>query len=357
MRRRSAEGDTRRLYPRRRPTRSPGQHARSRTGSVCLSKPAAAIGRLTRMLFRTATRSLARRPALSITILVTLALGIGANSAIFSAVDAVLLRPLPYPDADRLVSVYELNLSKRDATQLVAPGRLEEWNGQTQAFSGMTGSYFENLSDTSGELPERLAVMNTLPRFFEVFRVAPALGRAPTPTEERFGRPRVVFLSDAIWSRLFNREPNVIGRSLVLGGARTTIVGVMPPSFRYPSTATEAWRPAQPPPSLMQARQARFATVIGRLRAGVTIEQAQADLTAVQARLGEQFPQTDRGWGASIVPLKEEQVGGVRRSLWFLLGAVSLVLLAACGNVGCLLVAAAARRGPEVAIRTERRRG
>ena len=292
------------------------------------------------MLFRTATRSLARRPALSITILVTLALGIGANSAIFSAVDAVLLRPLPYPDADRLVSVYELNLSKRDATQLVAPGRLEEWNGQTQAFSGMTGSYFENLSDTSGELPERLAVMNTLPRFFEVFRVAPALGRAPTPTEERFGGPRVVVLSDAIWSRRFNREPNVIGRSLVLGGAQTTIVGVMPPSFRYPSTATEAWRPAQAPPSLMQARQARFATVVGRLRAGVTIEQAQADLNAVQARLGEQFPQTDRGWGASIVPLKEEQVGGVRRSLWFLLGAVSLVLLAD-----------AARRGHEFAIR------
>src|SRR5690349_22819908 len=118
-----------------------------------------------------AARSLARRPGLAATILVTLALGIGANSAIFSVVDAILLRPLPYPDADRLVAVYELNLSQRQATQLVAPGRLEEWNASNQTFAGLTGTYFENLSDTSGPLPERLAVMNTLPRFFGVLGV------------------------------------------------------------------------------------------------------------------------------------------------------------------------------------------
>src|SRR5579862_8659493 len=124
-----------------------------------------------------AIRSLARRPGLAATILVTLALGIGANSAIFSAVDAVLLEPLPYPDSDRLVAVYELNLSQRNATQLVAPGRLEEWNAHNRSFLALTGSYFENLSDTTGELPERLAVMNTLPRFFTVLGVSPALGR------------------------------------------------------------------------------------------------------------------------------------------------------------------------------------
>src|SRR5579864_1957198 len=111
-----------------------------------------------------AIRSLARRPGLAVTILVTLALGIGANSAIFSTVDAVLLKPLPYPDADRLVSVYELNLGQRNATQLVAPGRLEEWNAQSHTFDALSGSYFENLSDTTGELPDRVAAMNTMPR-------------------------------------------------------------------------------------------------------------------------------------------------------------------------------------------------
>ncbi|HEV3139660.1 MAG TPA: ABC transporter permease, partial [Vicinamibacterales bacterium] len=187
------------------------------------------------MLIRTALRSLARRAGLSITILLTLALGIGANSAIFSAVDAILLKPLPYPEADRLVAVYELNLAQRGATQLVAPGRLEEWNAQNQSFSGLSGSYFENLSDTSGALPERLAVMNTAPRLFSVLGVSPAIGRWPTPAEEVFGGPRTLVLSDETWSRRFNRDPNALGRALILGGARTTIIGVMPPSFRYPS--------------------------------------------------------------------------------------------------------------------------
>src|SRR5579862_7604824 len=162
-----------------------------------------------------AIRSLARRPGLAATILVTLALGIGANSAIFSAVDAVLLEPLPYPDSERLVSVYELNLAQRNATQLVAPGRLEEWNARNQSFEGLSGSYFENLSDTTGELPDRVAAQNTMPRFFTVLGVGPALGRAPTPEEERFGGPRVIVLSDDLWGRRFNRDPGVIGRALV----------------------------------------------------------------------------------------------------------------------------------------------
>src|SRR5207244_7279340 len=162
--------------------------------------------------------------------------------------------------------------------------------------------------------------MNTAPRFFSVLGVSPTIGRAPAPAEETFGGPRVVVLSDQTWSVRFNRDPDVIGRALTLGGARTTIIGVMPPSFRYPSAATEAWRPAQSPAGLLQARQARFVTAIGRLKAGVTLAQAEADLTAIQARLGEQFPQTDRGWGASLVAVKEEQVGGGRRSAWLLFG-------------------------------------
>ncbi len=300
---------------------------------------------------RAAARSLARRPGLALTVVLTLMLGIGANSAIFSAVDAVLLKPLPYPAADRLVAVYELNMSQKGATQLVAPGRLEEWHRMNRSFEGLAGSYFENVTDTTGELPERVEAMNTSPRFFSVLGVSAALGRVTTAEEEVFGGRPVVVLSDAFWHKRFHGDPTAVGRALVLGGSSRTIVGVMPPSFRYPTANTEVWIPARSPAFLLAARQARFLTAVGRLKAGVTLEQAQDDLNNVQARLGEQYPQTDKGWGASLVPLKQEKVGGVRRSLWFLLSAVALVLLVACGNVACLMLADAARRDHEVAIR------
>jgi putative ABC transport system permease protein len=300
---------------------------------------------------RAALRTLARRPGLTFTVILTLTLGIGANSAIFSAVDAVLLRPLPYPAADRLVSIHESNLERRQSTMLVAPGRLEEWQRMNRSFDGMAGSYFENVTDTTGALPERVEAMRISPRFFSVLGVAASSGRTTSPQEEIFGGPGVVVISDGFWRKRFNADPAAVGRSLTLGGGTRTVIGVMPPSFRYPTATTEVWIPAQAPAFLLQARQARFYKAIGRLRPGVTVEQAQADLSAVQARLGEQYPATDKGWAAALAPLKEEQVAGVRRSLWFLLGAVLLVLLAACGNVACLMLADAAKREQEVAIR------
>src|SRR5258707_793436 len=262
-----------------------------------------------------ALRGLRHRRGVAVTIVLTLTLGIGANSAIFSAVDAVLLKPLPYPGADRLVVVYELNLGQKQATQLVAPTRIEEWNRANRTLTGLAGSYFENMTDTTGALPERVAAIRTSPRFFVVLGVAPALGRTPTAAEETLGGPAVVIISDGFWRSRYNGDPSVIGRSLILSGASRTIIGVMPPSFRHPAATTDAWVPAQMPAMLLQARQARFLFAIGRLKPGVTVGQAQADLTAIQARLGEQFPNTDKGWGASLSPLKEEQVGGVRRSL------------------------------------------
>jgi hypothetical protein len=245
-----------------------------------------------------ALRGLRHRRGVAATVVLTLTLGIGANSAIFSAVDAVLLKPLPYPDADRLVRVYELNLGQKQATQLVAPVRIEEWNRASRTLAGLAGSYFENMTDTTGALPERIAAMRTSPRFFTVLGVAAAVGRTSTAEEETLGGPAVVIMSDGYWRSRFNADPGVIGRPLVLSGASRTIIGVMPPSFRYPTAATEAWVPAQMPAMLLQARQARFFFAIGRLKPGVTVEQAQADLTAAQARLGEQFPATDKGWGA-----------------------------------------------------------
>src|SRR5262245_34791558 len=146
--------------------------------------------------WRAAMRSLTHRRGLALTIVLTLTLGIGANSAIFSAVDAVLLKPLPYPDGDRLVKVYELNTARQGATQLVEPARLEEWNRLNRSFSGIAASYFENVTDTTGALPERVEAMRISPRFFAVLGVAPAIGRAPIGTEEVFGGPRVAVVSD-----------------------------------------------------------------------------------------------------------------------------------------------------------------
>ena len=300
---------------------------------------------------RSALRALAHRRGLALTVVATLTLGIGANSAIFSAVDAVLLKPLPYPDADRLVAVYEANAARRQSTALVAPVRLEEWNAMNHTFDGLAASYFENMTDTSGPLPERVAAMRTSPRFFSVLRVDPALGRTFKSDEERFGGPPAVVVSDAFWERRFNRDPSVLARTLQLGGVARPIVGVMPPWFRYPTATTEVWIPAQAPRMLMEARQARFYTAIGRLKPGVAIEQAQADLAVAYSALAKQYPQTDAGWSAALVPLKEQTVAGVRRSLWLLLGAVALVLLAACWNVACLMIADAARREHEIAVR------
>jgi predicted permease len=207
------------------------------------------------------------------------------------------------------------------------------------------------MTDTTGAEPQRVEGMRISPRFFGVLGVPAAIGRTLTPQEEAFGGAQSIVISDAFWRARFGADRAILGRRLVLNSVGRTIVGVMPPSFRYPTPTTDVWVPAQMPETMMRERRARFYTTVGRLKPGVSVARAEADLTAVQARLGEQFPETDRGWGASLVPLKEEQTAGVGRTLWLLFAAVALLLVAACGNVACLLLADSARREHEIAVR------
>jgi putative ABC transport system permease protein len=298
---------------------------------------------------RHAVRALGKTPAFTATVVLTLALGIGANSAVFSAIDAVLLRPLPFPDADRLVRIEQRN--PKVSQTFVAPTRLTDWNRLNSTLQSLTGYYTEDESETSGDLPERLKRGLVAPRFLEVWGVAPSLGRDFQANEEHFGGPNAVLISDRFWRRRFNADPGVLGKRLRLAGYSVPIVGVMPASFAFPDRDVDLWSPNFMDAPFAQDRNETWFTVVARMKPDVTIAQARGNLSAVQAALGQQHPKTDAELTVEIEPLKEITVGGVRRSLWILFGSVSLLLLIACANIAALLLSRAAQRQQEIAIR------
>ncbi len=278
-----------------------------------------------------------------------LALGIGANTAIFSLVDAVLLKPLPFPHADRLVSVLEASPAKNQKESLIAPARLADWNRMNRVFDGIAGSYSDSLTDTSGAEPERLSARRVSPGYFAVFGAVPLLGRTFTTEEERYGGPQAALLSRTFWAARFHSDRAAIGRRLILGGQPFSIVGVMPESFT--NANIDIWIPAQIPPPLMRYREARFLSGVGRMKPGVTIQQAREDLDRVQAELGRQFPQSDRGWSALVTGLRASRVAGARDPLLFVFAAVGLLLLIAVINIAGLTLSQLQRREKEFAIR------
>ena len=253
--------------------------------------------------WRQAWRSLARRPAFLGATVLTLAFGAGVSTAVFSLVDTVLIKPLPYPDADSLVTVYELSPSARDRRSLVAPGRLEDWHRLNRSFVAISGTNTESVTDTSATDPERLAGVRVSPRFFQVYARQPVAGRWFTADEERETGAMAVVISERFWARRFNRAPSAIGRALVIGGKGYPIVGVMPASFA--AATIDVWLPAKTSAWLLGHRDARFVNGVGRLKPGVTIEQAARDLALVQEDLARQFPKTDTGWSVEVRSLKE----------------------------------------------------
>jgi putative ABC transport system permease protein len=298
---------------------------------------------------RFGVRALTKTPAFTVTVVLTLALGIGANSAVFSAIYAVLLRPLPFPDAGELVTLAQSQPTIPDP--FVAPVRLEEWQRFNSTLQAITGYYSEDASETSGELPEKLKRALVAPRFLQVLGVAPALGRNFTPQEERFGGPNAVLISYRLWQRRFGGSPLAVGRTLRVSAFSYSVVGVMPASFHFPDSDVDLWSPSPPDAPYAQSREATWFTAIGRLKPGTSLAEARTNLAAVQFNLGRQFPKTDANKSVSIVPLKESTVGGIRRSLWLLFGSVSLLLLIACTNIAALLLSRATARQHETSIR------
>ena len=303
---------------------------------------------------RFSLRTLRRSPAFSAAAVVVLALGIGANTAIFSVVNAVLLRPLPFDDPSRIMQVWHVPPAQSfpGLTRFaVSPANYLDWRSQSSSFEEMAAYGFRSFTVGGSERPEAIQAGAVASDFFPLLRMRPLLGRTFTPDEDRPGQDKVVVLGYNFWRDHFASDPNVLGRNLLLDGAKYSIVGVMPEALQFPSWA-KIWVPLAWTNEIRAIRGNHNYGVIAGLKKGVNIHQAQAELSAISSRLEQVYPEDDKGWGAVIVPLREQLVGDVRPALLVLLGAVAFVLLIACANVANLVLAKTLARRKEIAIRT-----
>jgi putative ABC transport system permease protein len=300
---------------------------------------------------RYAIRQLRKSPGFTAVAVLTLALGIGANTALFSVINAVLLRPLPYPEPHRIMALHETNGAQEFS--LSFPDYID-WRRDNTVFEHLALSRRDSRNLTlPGREPERIGVAFVTANFFNVIGLPAQHGRTFTEEEDRVGGPQLMVISDRLWQRLFNRDPNVLGSSITFFNQPVTVIGVMPPAMSSPQDA-DAWFPIMRRtnnPAWQNRANHPLMYAWGRLKPGVTVEQARAEMETISARLAQQYPETNANVSAVVKPLLENLVGGYRKNLTLLLGAVGLVLLIACANLANLFAARGAARAREFAIR------
>jgi putative ABC transport system permease protein len=299
---------------------------------------------------RSAFRQSKRSPGFFAIALAALALGIGANTAIFSAVEGVLLRPLPYAEPGQLVMLWEDATYQGFPQNNLSLADYVDWRAQNQVFTDMVAIRYADVAFNGDQAPEQALGRRVTPNFFDVLGVQPALGRPFTAGEDAAKR-KVVVLSYTLWQRRFGGDRAVLGRSILMDDEPTTVVGVMPRGFFFPDNAAEFWQPASFSPEDLARRSRHNLEVVARMKPGITRERAERDVEVIAKRLELQYPDTNTNIGAVVVPLREQFAGDTGAGLWVLQIAAVLVLLIACSNLANLLLARAAGRRREIAVR------